>query len=155
MSDQILGEIISPDLINLDGNFDNKIDAIESLLDLATESGNIKDKKQALDDLKQREEEATTGVGKGIGIPHAKTEAVTEPTVAFTRAENGVDFGAQDGEPARLLFMLLFPENSDDEYLDMLSSISRSLMHEEVRKKLLEAESKEKVLEIIENEVSE
>lgn len=155
MSDQILGEIISPKLIELDNSFDDKLDAIKALLDLATESGNIEDREQVLEDLKQREKEATTGVGKGIGIPHAKTEAVTEPTVAFTRAENGVDFGAQDGKPAKLLFMLLFPEESDDEYLDMLSSISRSLMHEEVRNDLLEAESKEKVLEIIEDEVSE
>lgn len=154
MSNQALESLISPELIRLDLNFDDKMDAIETLLKLIDENGKIEDREQALNDLKEREEEATTGVGKGIGIPHAKTQAVTEPTVAFIRAENGVDFGAADGEPARLLFMLIFPEDSEEDYLDLLSDISRSLIHDDVRSSLLEASSEDKVMEILEKEVS-
>ncbi|QKQ98108.1 PTS sugar transporter subunit IIA [Candidatus Nanohaloarchaea archaeon] len=154
MSSKALQSLISPETIELDRDFENKTEAIEGLLQLIDQKGKINDTEKALKALKEREEEATTGVGKGIGIPHAKTEAVTEPSAAFIRAENGVNFGAADGEPARLLFMLLFPEGTEDEYLDVLSSISRSLIHEDVRNKLLEADNAEKIMEIIEEEVS-
>lgn len=154
MSSQALQSLISEKTIELDGDFENKIDAIKGLLQLIDDTGNVNDTEEALKALKEREKEATTGVGKGIGIPHAKTDAVTEPAAAFIRAEDGVDFDAADGEPARLLFMLLFPEGTEDEYLEVLSSISRSLIHDEVREKLLNAETSEKALEIIEEEVS-
>lgn len=155
MSDRSLDSLISTDLIQLDRNFDDKTDAIEGLLDSIDSQDKVKDREKALEALKQREEEATTGVGKGIGIPHAKTEAVEEPVVGFARAENGVDFGAPDGEDARLIFMLLFPEGSEDDYLELLSSISRSLMHEEVRNDLLEADREQEVMDILEEEVAE
>jgi len=154
MSDHSLETLISTDLIDLDRNFNDKLDAIEGLLGIIDENGKVEDRDEALKALKQREEEATTGVGKGIGIPHAKTDAVNEPVVAFVRAEEGVDFDASDGEPARLLFMLLFPEGSEDDYLDMLSSISRSLIHDEVRESLYSAESDQEIMEILEKEVS-
>lgn len=154
MSNPELQSLISEDLIELDQEFDTKIDAIKELLDLIDRNGKIDDKEEALEALKQREKEATTGVGKGIGIPHAKTDAVDEPSVAFIRAEEGVDFGASDGESAKLLFMLLFPEGIEDEYLDVLSGISRSLIHDEVREKLLNAKTPEKAVSIIEEEVS-
>jgi len=155
MSSKELQSLISEETIDLDREFENKIDAIKGLLQLIDDTGNVKDREKALNALKEREEEATTGVGKGIGIPHAKTEAVTEPAAAFIRAEDGVDFDAADGEPARLLFMLLFPEGTEDEYLEVLSSISRSLIHDDVREKLLNAETPENAFEIIEEEVSE
>ncbi|WEL23619.1 PTS sugar transporter subunit IIA [Candidatus Nanohalovita haloferacivicina] len=154
MSSKALQTLISEETIALNKNFENKIDAIEGLLQLIDDQGKVKDRDAALEALKQREKEATTGVGKGIGIPHSKTDAVTEPVAAFIRAENGVDFGAADGEPAKLLFMLLFPEGTEDEYLDVLSSISRSLIHDDVREKLLNAEEPSRVMEIIEEEVS-
>ena len=154
MSSKALQSLISEETIDLDREFDNKIDAIKGLLELIENTGNVEDSKEALKALKEREKEATTGVGKGIGIPHAKTEAVKKPAAAFIRAEKGVDFDAADGEPARLLFMLLFPEGTEDEYLDVLSSISRSLIHHEVRERLLNAETPEKALDIIEEEVS-
>lgn len=154
MSSKALQSLITEETIELDREFENKIDAIKGLLQLIEETGNVEDSEEALKALKQREKEATTGVGKGIGIPHAKTEAVNEPAAAFIRAEEGVDFDAADGKPARLLFMLLFPEGTEDEYLDVLSSISRSLIHEDVRERLLNAETPEKAMDIIEEEVS-
>jgi len=155
MSSQALQSLITEQTVELDRDFENKIDAIKGLLQLIDNTGNVNDTEEALKALKEREEEATTGVGKGIGIPHAKTDAVEKPAAAFIRAGEGVDFDAADGEPARLLFMLLFPEGTEDEYLDVLSSISRSLIHDDVREKLLNAETPEKALEIIEEEVSE
>ncbi len=140
---------LTTDLIALDGAPTEKEPCIEFLLDLAVDAGRVTDREQALEDLLQREKDATTGVGMGIGIPHAKSAGVDSPTIAFTRIDDGIDFDAMDDEPATLIFMLLVPEEGGEEHLSMLSSLSRSLMHEENRDALHEAESPERVEEII------
>jgi PTS system fructose-specific IIA component len=138
-----------PDLIDLTNEPETKQEAIEALLDLAVDAGRVNDREQALTDLHAREKEATTGVGMGIGIPHAKSSAVEAPTIAFTRSSEGIDFDAMDDEPATLIFMLLVPAAGGEEHLQMLSSLSRSLMHEETRTALQKAESPERVESII------
>lgn len=138
--------LIDPDLVRLEGVPGTKQETIEFMLDIVDEAGRVTDREQALEDLLAREAETTTGVGKEIAVPHAKTSGVDRPTVAFARSEDGVDFGAMDEQPARLIFMLLFPEGSDRNYLKMLSNISRALMHEEVRQALLDAEDAETVV---------
>lgn len=140
---------LTTELIALEGAPTEKEPCIEFLLDLAVDAGRVTDREQALEDLLAREEEATTGVGMGIGIPHAKSPAVTSPTIAFTRIDDGIDFDAMDDEPATLIFMLLVPAEGGDEHLAMLSALSRSLMHEENREALHEAESPERVEQII------
>ncbi|WP_254273539.1 PTS sugar transporter subunit IIA [Haloarcula marina] len=113
---------------------------IEHLLDLLVESGRVDDRQTALDALLAREEQTTTGVGMGIGIPHAKTDAVSESSLAFTRSTSGVDFGSMDGEPATLVFMILVPEAGGEDHLTILSSLSRALMHDDIRDRLHEAD---------------
>ena len=128
--------------------------AIEFLLDLIADNGRVTDREAALDALREREQEATTGVGMGIGIPHAKTDAVEEPSVAFARSGEGIDFDAMDGEPARLLFMILVPAEGGEEHLQILSSLSRALMHEDVRETLLEAEDEATVQKAVREAVN-
>ncbi|WP_254769031.1 PTS sugar transporter subunit IIA [Salinilacihabitans rarus] len=140
---------LTTELIDLDGSPRTKRECIEFLLDLAVDAGRVTDRERALEDLLAREEEATTGVGMGIGIPHAKSPAVVAPTIAFTRVEDGLDFEAMDGEPATLIFMLLVPEEGGEEHLSMLSSLSRALVHEETRDTLHEADSPARVEEIV------
>ncbi|QCC46991.1 PTS sugar transporter subunit IIA [Halobellus limi] len=132
----------------------NKTDAIEFLLGLIADNGRVTDREAALDALREREKEATTGVGMGIGIPHAKTSAVEEPSIAFARSGEGIDFDAMDDEPARLLFMILVPEEGGEEHLQILSALSRALMHEDVRETLLEAEDEETVQETVREAVN-
>jgi PTS system fructose-specific IIA component len=119
--------------------------AIEFLLDLVVANGRVSDRAAALDALCEREQAATTGVGMGIGIPHAKTAAVEAPSVAFARSRAGLDFDAVDDEPVRLLFLILVPPAGGEEHLQILSSLSRALMHEHVRKTLLGADDAETV----------
>ncbi|MFB6078693.1 MAG: PTS sugar transporter subunit IIA [Halarchaeum sp.] len=154
MNETELKELIDVDLISLDEPPAEKRAVIEHLLDLAVEAGRVSDREQALEDLLAREEESTTGVGMGIGIPHAKTTGVEEPTLAFTRSGEGVDFGAMDDEPATLFFMILVPEASSQDHLKILSSLSRSLVHDEVRQRLHDAETAADVQRIIIEEVA-
>ncbi|QSG01456.1 PTS sugar transporter subunit IIA [Natranaeroarchaeum sulfidigenes] len=140
---------LTTDLVALEGAPAEKNACIEFLLDLAADAGRVTDREQALNDLLAREEDATTGVGMGIGIPHAKSAGVASPTIAFTRVDDGIDFDAMDDKPATLIFMLLVPEEGGEEHLSMLSALSRSLMHEENRDALHEADSPERVEEIV------
>ena len=142
MTDQIpddIDELIPASHISLSEPPAEKEATIEYLLDLLVESGRVEDRQAALNALLAREEETTTGVGMGIGIPHAKTEAVSRPSLAFARSESGVDFGSMDGEPATLIFMILVPKEGGEDHLQILSSLSRALMHDDVRERLHEA----------------
>lgn len=141
--------LVPTELIALEEPPEEKEAAIEFLLDVAVDAGRVEERETALADLLAREEETTTGVGKGIAIPHAKTSAVSRPSVAFARSSAGLDFDSMDGEPAHLLFMLLMPADGDDEHLSVLSSLSRSLMHDEVREDLATADSPETVQRVL------
>jgi PTS system fructose-specific IIA component len=140
-----IDRLTPPELVTLETPPPSKAECIEFLLDVAVEAGRVDDRERALADLLEREEEATTGVGFGIGIPHAKTTAVSRPSVVFARSEKGIDFDAMDDKPAHLLFMLIVPAEGGDEHLEILSSLSRALMHEEVRDSLRTADSVEGV----------
>ncbi|WP_135819818.1 PTS sugar transporter subunit IIA [Halostella litorea] len=147
-------ELIPADHVSLSEPPAEKRDAIEFLLDLLVDAGRVDDRDAALSALLAREEETTTGVGKGIGIPHAKTDAVSRPSVAFARSEAGVDFGSMDGEPATLLFMILVPESGAEDHLSILSSLSRALMHDEVREALHAAGDAEDVRDTLKEAVA-
>lgn len=147
--DYTITELMPSGLITLEEPPAEKTDAIEYLLDHITETGRVTDRESALSALVQREQETTTGVGKGIAIPHAQTSAVDQPSVAFCRSSAGINFESMDGRPAHLVFMILVPENGSDEHLEILSSLSRSLLHEEVREGLYDAETPTDVQAVI------
>lgn len=149
MDTEPIETVLTERLISLDGPPTEKEACIEYLLDLAVEEGRVTDRQTALDALLDREEQTTTGVGKGIGIPHAQTNAVTRPTVAFARSDTGVDFGAMDDSLAHLIFMILVPEDGADDHLAILSSLSRTLMHDDVREALYDAKTSAKVREVV------
>ncbi len=147
-------DIIGPDLVALDVDVADKADAIDRLLGLVADAGRVADREQAMADVLAREAEATTGVGMGIAIPHAKTDAVDEPVVAFIRSRDGVDFDAMDGSTADLLFLLLFPADSSKGYLKTLSTLSRALVHEETRDALHAAGSPGEVIDVLREAVA-
>jgi PTS system fructose-specific IIA component len=141
MEDAELQELLADQHVSLAEPPAEKDACIEFLLDLLVDAGRVTDREQALADLMERESQTTTGVGHGIGIPHAKTSGVEEPSVAFTRSSAGIDFDAMDDEPATLVFMILVPEAAGEEHLAILSSLSRALVNEETRAELHESDS--------------
>ncbi|WP_265108251.1 PTS sugar transporter subunit IIA [Halosolutus halophilus] len=137
--------VLVPELLTLQEPPTSKDACIEYLLDRAVEADRVTDRSAALEAVLAREAESTAGIGKGIGLFHAKTDAVGQPTIVFARSNEGVDVDAMDGEPARLLFMLLAPSDGTDDHLSVLSSLSRALMHDEVRADLHDAASSAEV----------
>ena len=99
-------------------------------------------------DILAREAESTTAVGEGIAIPHAKSGAVIKPGLAAMTVKDGIDYGAPDGKPSNLLFMIAAPQNGDL-HLEVLSRLMTLLMDLELRKKLLAAGTKDEFLTII------
>jgi PTS system nitrogen regulatory IIA component len=93
-----------------------------------------------LEVLRQREALGSTGIGKGIAVPHARSTMVAERAVLLARSSKGVDFDASDGNPVHLCFLIVAPPTERDPvYLQMLAEIVRAVRLAPVRKKILEA----------------
>lgn len=94
----------------------------------------------------------STGIGNGVAIPHAKTEAVDSLVAAFGRVPDGVDFKSLDGEPAHLIFLLLSPQEEAGLHVRALARISRMLKNAEFRERMLNADDAEEIFSIIQGE---
>ena len=145
---------LEKDRINLDLKSKNKTDIIKELMNTMKDSDKISSVDKALASLFYREELGTTGIGKGVAIPHAKTDAVTELLVGFGISKEGINYGSMDEEPVKIFFIFLSPLDGNQEYLKILARISRLIREEKFRNNLLAAETAEKVIEIINNEES-
>lgn len=142
-------DLLSKDAIKINGIASNKEDAINKLIDLMAQNGNITDKEKYKQVVLKREEEGSTGIGEGIAIPHGKTDAVSKPGLSAMVIPDGVNFDSLDGKPAKLLFLIAAPNTKDNVHLDVLSRLSTLLMDTEFRKSLLEAKSSEEFLRCI------
>ncbi len=125
-----MSEMITADLVDLDLAPQSKEEAVRSLAERMVSLGRVTDLEGFLADVAAREAQMPTGLDGGIGIPHCRSTHVTEPTLAFGRAAQGVDFGAPDG-PADLIFLIAAPAGADDAHLTILSSLARRLMDAE------------------------
>ncbi|MFE7842968.1 fructose-specific PTS transporter subunit EIIC [Streptomyces sp. NPDC057474] len=125
-----MSEMITADLVDLDLSADTKEAAARALAERMVAKGRVTDLDGFLADVAAREAQMPTGLDGGIGIPHCRSEHVTEPTLAFGRSAAGVDFGAPDG-PADLIFLIAAPAGADDAHLTILSSLARQLMNTE------------------------
>jgi fructose PTS system EIIBC or EIIC component len=97
----------------------------------------------------EREAEVSTGIGFGIAIPHARMEKIDRVYMAAVRSAAGVDFSAIDGQPAHIIFMIVSPAGASTGHVQVLSSLSRIMSYEDIRKKLLTAKTPEKFLELL------
>ncbi|MEU5339893.1 fructose-specific PTS transporter subunit EIIC [Streptomyces sp. NPDC020766] len=125
-----MSEMITADLVDLDLSADTKEAAARALAERMVSLGRVTDLDGFLADVAAREAQMPTGLDGGIGIPHCRSEHVTEPTLAFGRSTAGIDFGAPDG-PADLIFLIAAPAGADDAHLTILSSLARQLMNAE------------------------
>ncbi|MFJ9129624.1 fructose-specific PTS transporter subunit EIIC [Streptomyces sp. NPDC102340] len=128
-------EMITADLVDLDLSAGTKEAAARSLAERMVTLGRVTDLDGFLADVAAREAQMPTGLDGGIGIPHCRSEHVTEPTLAFGRSAEGIDFGAPDG-PADLIFLIAAPAGADDAHLTILSSLARQLMDEDFKSAL-------------------
>ncbi|MFF0745539.1 fructose-specific PTS transporter subunit EIIC [Streptomyces sp. NPDC004111] len=124
--------------------------AIRELAQLLAADGGVRDVDTLVRAVLAREEQGTTGLGESIAIPHAKTDAVSRPTVAFARSGAGIEWGAPDATAAHLIFMIAVPQAAaGDEHLRILALLSRRLMDAGFRERLRSADDEPAVLAVL------
>ena len=139
---------IREELINLDLLSERKEDAIRELARLMESTQGVIDFDLFLEDVFERERLGTTGIGDGIAIPHARTDAVDQLVIALGRSARGVEFESLDGKKVTLLFLMGTPKGSVSHYLKILAQLTRLLKEGTFRDKLLEARDKEIVVSL-------
>lgn len=142
-------DLLSAVSIDLNGSASGKKDAIEKMVALMEKRGNVKDAETYKKAVFAREEESTTGIGQGIAIPHAKTDAISAPGLAAMVLKDGVDYDALDGEKVKLIFLIAAPNTKENVHLEVLSRLSALLMDEQFVNDLINAGSADKFLSII------
>lgn len=145
-----LSNYLSTTAISLDLTNKCKDDVLFEMVGLLEKSGKVIDKDSYLKSVLDREKLGSTGIGRGIAIPHGKSEAIKNIAIAFGRSEGGVDFDALDDKPVNLVFMLAAPYNVGSIYLKVLAELSKLLKHKEFRQSLMDARGPEDVLDIFE-----
>ncbi|TPG73237.1 PTS mannose transporter subunit IIABC [Brevibacillus laterosporus] len=146
-----LTDITSLELIDVNvagSTRDEVIDEMIQKLDSAGAISSISDFKQA---ILSREQESSTGIGMNIAIPHGKSDAVKKTSVVFGLKSDGVDWTSLDGTDAKLIFMIAVPKESEgNEHLKILQMLSRKLMDESFRERLLSIKTKEEAYQLLE-----
>ncbi len=142
-------QLLTENTIILNLKAGSKRDVLDELAGQLNEAGKLNDQQQFTKDILAREQQSTTGIGDTIAIPHAKSGAVKEPAIAFGRSHEGIDFESLDGQPAQLFFMIAATDGANDDHLEALSRLATFLMDEKFRVNILEAESKQQVLDIV------
>jgi fructose PTS system EIIBC or EIIC component len=129
-----------------------KNEVIDELVNLFKNDPRVKD----VDDLRiavqEREKIMSTGVGKGFGIPHAKTNSVNDIIAAFGKLDEPIDFQALDEQPVNLVFLLVGKENMVGPHIKLLSRISRMMNKDEFRESLAKAKSAQEIYSLFEEE---
>lgn len=139
-------DLLKRESVELNGSVSNKQETIEKMVELMVKGGNIRNVEKYKNGVFQREEEGTTGIGEGIAIPHAKTDAVGAPGLAAMIVRDGVDYDSLDGEPVRMIFLIAAPNTEDNIHLTVLSRLSMLLMDDDFRANLMKAESVDEFL---------
>ena len=144
--------LINEEQVVLDLTGEDRHAATRTLGERLVASGRCTDLDTFLEDVRKREETMATGLPGGIGIPHARSAAITEPSLVFGRAGDGIDWGAKDG-PATLIFLIAAPEGGGDAHMQMLPKLARALMKKDFKAALAGATTEAEVVRIVSSEV--
>jgi PTS system nitrogen regulatory IIA component len=131
-----IAHYMRPDQVRVRLRSTGKFEVIEELLDLLVETGVVNDREKALRAILDRESSMSTGMAKGVAIPHGKTDSVRSLVCAVGISKEGIDFESMDGGPSRIIILTLSPENRPAPHLEFMATISRT-MNSEGRSRLL------------------
>ncbi len=147
-------DYMSEEMICLDLNASTKNQVLKELVGILGKSPHIIDENECYDALVKREKVGSTGIGKSVAIPHAKTEYAKSLTIGFGISKEGIDFDSLDSEKAKIFFVFASPLKDSQTYLKILARISRLIRNENFREALLKADSAKKIIELIDKEES-
>ena len=149
MKIQDILNFLSEDLFIPEIKAKDKNEALKQLVEHLVETKRIKNGKILLTTLLEREKLGSTGLEKGIAVPHSRSMMVDRLTLLFARAPKGIDFEAIDGKPIYLIFLILAPPvDKGNLYLPLLGKIIEVVKDEKSRKRLMEVDSYEELSKI-------
>lgn len=127
-----------------------KDEALSEMVACLVETGRIRDGEILLEMLNQREKLGSTGIGRGVAVPHGRTLAIGRLTILLARSTAGIDFEAMDGKPVHLIFLTVAPpQDRSNLYLPVLGKIVELIKSSRVRKRLMAAETFAEISSII------
>ena len=147
-----LGTLTRPELIfsGLPGG-DGR-EALRALAGQVAARGLVRNGEELFQKLWEREQLGSTGIGSGIAIPHCKLAGLRSGVVAIGLSSEGVDFGAVDGQPVRILFLVISPAESPAEHLQILAALSRWIKTDQHARKILELQDPQAVYDFLQTE---
>ena len=146
LSDIIVSEAIIPEL-----KADNRDDAIRELIESLAAAGAISEKivAEVVQNVLAREAQATTGIGKGVALPHNKIKGIRKPIGTIGRSSEGIDFSALDSKPVYTVILLLSSPDHPDEHLEAMETIFKHVQRDIFRKFLRQSETREAIAELM------
>ncbi|WP_439829888.1 PTS fructose transporter subunit IIABC [Aeromonas veronii] len=133
--------LINEHLINLDLKATRKEEVFTEMARLLASQGKVSNEQAFIKDLWAREDLGNTGFEEGVALPHAKSAAVCNPAVAIGISRNGIEYGAEDGKPSHIFFMIASPDGGANHHIEVLAELSGKLIEEGFIAKLLAAKT--------------
>ncbi|MFO7976574.1 MAG: PTS sugar transporter subunit IIA [Candidatus Hydrogenedentota bacterium] len=129
---------------------DNKADALKELINLLFEKKKMSSVGPALDQILAREITESTGIGKGIAVPHARVTGMKGLACAVGRVPEGLDFRAVDRKPVKIVFLICYPPNEQTTYLNFVATVAKLLSDPEDLAEIMNAETEDEIYDILE-----
>lgn len=126
-----------------------KYDALRELAAVFENDDAVQDPKAFLANLIRREQQSTTGIGRGVAVPHAHEDSIRRQILAVGISREGIEFESADGEPVHIVAVLATPRKHQKQHMELLAALSRLLQQDRVRDSLIEAADAAQVVEII------
>ena len=146
-----LGDLLSEARVTLDLGATSRWEAIDEMVTKLVHTGSVKpeDRDAVIGAVRKREFSMSTGIGYGVGVPHASSELVREPVAAFGRSKKKIDFESIDGKPVGLVILFLVPRGQIQQHLHTMSGIARLMQKPELREALESAPDASTILQLI------
>ena len=144
-----INKLTNKNLVNLNLKGNTKKEVLKEMIELFEKENRITSADKFYKTILAREEEGTTGLGRGIAIPHGKSESVKELTLAVGRSNQGIDYNSLDNQPVHLIFMVADYKGYSPGYLKMVSKLVSKLRIDEYRNSLIKSEKETEVIKII------
>lgn len=149
-----VSELLNEENILLNLEAKDKYDLIDKLINVVAKSDKVLDLEKVRNCVYEREKILSTGVGKGFAVPHGKTDAVTDILIALAVTKDPVDYEALDNQPVRIALLIVGKDSLVSSHIKLLSRISRLMNNDDFREMLLNAKSKQEILDLFRKEES-
>ncbi len=134
-----LKRILDPNKVVLNLAAQRNFDAIRELATVLLQDEVVPDQKRLIAALIRREQQASTGIGKGVAVPHAHEDGIQRQLLAIGISQAGIDFSAPDGQLVHIIALLVTPLKHQKQHMALLAALSQRLQQEKVRQRLQQA----------------